>query len=205
MTHPDVDLDHLARELSGHLRTAMTHGRRAASAVSRTRATTALARTADGPGDQELAATHRLEHLAARWATADLLRDRDPVTAQAWDARVAAAGVDPATILSTNLNTDKPTAGRDTAPGGPSEVVVEHLTTVYSEQAVHEGTAAPASAAPTVGELLDQAHPDALTAGTRFTRGADTSAADASFTTARTMDQGPRQGQRTGVDVEAGR
>ncbi len=99
----------------------------AALTAAATRRTLVVARRA------ALATAWRREAVAARWAAADVTRDQDPLTAQAWDERVHAAGIDPDTVRS-EATTSTGTTSTD-PDAAASDVVTEHLAGVYTEEA----------------------------------------------------------------------
>ena len=164
----DLELDPIARELTQHLERALATARRAAqSRTAQRQVTSAAARTPAEVSrtDADLAARYRVEAMAARWAAADAQRARDPQTAAAWDERVRDAGIDPTRIIATPL---EPLAGgvdtgldRDLSGDPTSELVTEHLSEVYTDQAADlvdaGGQQSPKE--PTTAELITASSP----------------------------------------------
>jgi len=107
--------------------------RRQAQARQRATASAAAPVAVHAGEDAALAAAWRREAVAARWAAADVTRDQDPLTAQAWDERVHAAGIDPDTVRS-EATTSTGTTSTD-PDAAASDVVTEHLAGVYTEEA----------------------------------------------------------------------
>ncbi|GAB2917896.1 hypothetical protein GCM10027047_14520 [Rhodococcus aerolatus] len=215
----DLDLDHLVAQLARHLERALIAARRAAQqrlAQQQAARRNAGQERARGAGSdrqtRELAAAHPMEALAARWAAADAVRDRDPVAARAWDDRVTDAGVD---LDKVHHDSELPTEARDrsrsdveapgtgldaTAEAGTavaSDLVVEHLAEVYTDTALDP---APPAAAPTASDLVAAAHPGGP-GGAPPTVAADATQA-AEFATAQGVDQDQAHGlgADTGLD-----
>lgn len=164
MTHPS-EVDEIAALTAAATRRTLVVARRAAEARRQTRTRQRATASAAAPAvahareDTALAAVWRREALAARWAAADVTRDQDPFTAQAWDERVHAAGIDPDTVREEA--TTAADTGTSTDPdAAASDVVTEHLAGVYTDEA---GTAAPATTrtdapAPSVADLVAATH-----------------------------------------------
>jgi hypothetical protein len=197
----DLELDHLARELTQHLERALIAARRAAQsrAAQQQMARRNAAAGALDRQTRELVTSYPVEALAARWAAADAVREQDPVAAQAWDHRVTTAGVDLQKVLNHSQvpGTDPSSVGVETAvvgTAGASDLVTEHLAEVYTDTALHPDAPAPA---PTVANLLDAAHPDGVGAAPS-TREATTIPA-AEFHTAQGLDTD--QTQTLGIDA----
>lgn len=132
------EVDEIAALAAAATRRTLVVARRAAEARrqarTRQRATASAAAPAAAPAgeDAALAAAWRREAIAARWAAADVTRDQDPLTAQAWDERVHAAGIDPDTVRS-EATTSTGTTSTD-PDAAASDVVTEHLAGVYTEE-----------------------------------------------------------------------
>jgi hypothetical protein len=200
----DLELDHLARELTQHLERALIAARRAAqSRTAQRQATPVAVRTpADvSRSDADLAARYRLEAMAARWAAADAQRSRDPQTAAAWDERVRDAGIDPTRIIATTLGPGGPDTGldRDLSGDPTSDVVTEHLSEVYTDQAADwvdaGGQRSPRE--PTVAELIAASSPPSAVTD-RSAPGIETHRSPQHRGLARTADRATAQD--TGLD-----
>jgi hypothetical protein len=196
----DMELDHLARELTQHLERALIAARRAAQSRA---AQQQMARRTAAAGDldrqaRELVTSYPVEALAARWAAADAAREQDPVAAQAWDHRVTTAGVD---LQKVHNHSEIPGRGHDAdavvGTAGASDLVTEHLAEVYTDTALDPDAPAPA---PTVADVLAAAHPDGV-GGAAPARGANTTTA-AEFHTAQGLEKDQTQGlgADTGLD-----
>jgi len=140
------EVDEIAALAAAATRRTLVVARRAAEARRHARTRQRAPASAAAPAavhvreDAALAAAWRREAIAARWAAADVLRAHDPQTAAAWDERVHAAGIDPATVRSEATTCTGITTSTD-PDAAASDVVTEHLAGVYTEE-VGAGTAA---------------------------------------------------------------
>jgi len=96
----------------------------------------------------DLARHWRAEALAARWAAAEAMRERDPQTADAWSERLADSGVDTSTLSDAGALARVECDVTEAAAAEASVVVAEHLAGEYVNEALDAPSEAPAPSPP---------------------------------------------------------
>ncbi len=101
----------------------------------------------------DLARHWRAEALAARWAAAEAMRERDPRTADAWSERLADSGVDTRTLTNDGGLARVEGDVAEATVAEASVVVAEHLAGEYVNEALDAPAEVPAPTPPEGAEV----------------------------------------------------